>query len=109
MKLKLAEALLRRKELGEKVKSVQNFKQADLYEVKAKRVHVAENIDDLTLSVPKLNLSQVLSEFDFYSRQLRLIDGAIQQANWTVEIDVNDTVVQDWVAPKSESKELEVA
>jgi hypothetical protein len=98
MELKLAEALLRRKELSEKVKSVEAFKAADLYEVKVKRTKVTDDIDDIIASVPKLTFSQVVAERDFYARQLRLIDGAIQQANWTTAIEVNDTVTQDFKA-----------
>jgi len=96
MKIKLAEALLRRKELGEKVKSVSNFKSADVYEVKVKRQKVSDDIDDIVASVPKLTLSEVLAEFDFYSRALRLIDAAIQQANWTTEVEVDDKSMSDF-------------
>lgn len=95
-KIKLAEALLRRKELKEKVDIVKQIKDKDLYEVKARRQSVTENIDDVVAQVPKLNLGQVTSEYDFYARQLRLIDAAIQQANWTTEIEIGDTVMADY-------------
>ena len=93
MKIKLAEALLRRKELSEKVKGIENFKTADVYEVKVKRQKVSEDIDDIVASVPKLTLSQVTAELDHYARALRLVDAAIQQANWTTEIEVDSKVM----------------
>ncbi len=98
MKIKLAEALLRRKELAEKVKGIQNFKQADLYEVKVKRQKVSEDIDDIVASVPKLTLSQVTAELDHYARALRLVDAAIQQANWTTEIDVDSKAMETYAS-----------
>jgi 3-methyladenine DNA glycosylase AlkC len=95
-KIKLAEALLRRKELQGKVDMLKQIKDKDLFEVKAQRKQVTENIDDIVAAVPKLTASQVTAEFDFYARQLRLVDAAIQQANWTVEVEVGDTVMGDY-------------
>jgi len=100
MKVKLAEALLRRKELQGKVQTLSSIKTADLFEVKVQRRNISETIDDITAQVPKLTASQVTHEFDWHSRQLRLVDAAIQQANWTTELDVNDTVMADYVAPE---------
>lgn len=96
MKIKLAEALLRRKELQQKVDVLQQIKDKDLFEVKARRQAVADNIDDVVAQVPKLTASQVTREFDWHARQLRLVDAAIQQANWTTEIDVDNTVMSDY-------------
>ena len=95
-KIRLAEALLRRKELQGKVDVLKQIKDKDLFEVKAQRKQVTENIDDIVAAVPKLTASQVTAEFDFYARQLRLVDAAIQQANWTVEVEVQDTVMGDY-------------
>lgn len=95
-KIKLAEALLRRKELQGKVDMLKQIKDKDLFEVKAQRKQVTDNIDDIVAMVPKLTASQVTAEFDFYARQLRLVDTAIQQANWTVEVEVQDTVMGDY-------------
>ncbi len=95
-KIKLAEALLRRKELQGKVDILKQIKDKDLFEVKAQRKQVTENIDDIVAAVPKLTASQVTAEFDFYARQLRLVDAAIQQANWTVEVEIGDTVLGDY-------------
>lgn len=95
-KIKLAEALLRRKELNERVARIGSIQRADLYEVKARRVRVTDSLDDITAEVPVLDLNQVTREYDFYARQLRELDAAIQQANWTTEIEVNDNNLNDF-------------
>lgn len=100
MKVKLAEALLRRKELQGKVDVLSQIKDKDLFEVKARRQQVAEGIDDVVAQVPKLTASQVTQEYDWHARQLRLVDAAIQQANWTCEVEVHDDSMTDY-APKS--------
>ncbi len=94
--MKLAEALLRRKELQDKVNQIDFVKRQDLFETKVKRSRVTENIDDIVGTVPKLELNQVSKEYDHYAKQLRLIDAAIQQMNWTTDIVVNDSVWADY-------------
>ena len=98
MKIKLAEALLRRKELANKIPAMTAIKQADIYQVKTTRKAAHEGLDDVIAQVPKLTLSQVTAELDWHSRQLRLIDACIQQANWTVELEVDPTVMADYEA-----------
>jgi len=97
MHIKLAEALLRRKELQGKVDILQNIKDKDLFEVKARRQNISDSIDEVIAQVPKLTASQVTAEFDWNARQLRLVDAAIQQANWTTEVDVNESVLGDFI------------
>ena len=101
MKVKLAEALLRRKELQGKVDVLKNIKDKDLFEVKARRQTVVDGIDDVVAQVPKLTAGQVTQEYDWHARQLRLIDSAIQQANWTCEIEVHDDSMGDYVIKQS--------
>jgi hypothetical protein len=96
MKVKLAEALLRRKELQGKVDVLKSIKDRDLFEVKARRQAVADGIDDVVAQVPKLYAGQVTKEYDWHSRQLRLIDAVIQQANWTCEIEVHEDSMGDF-------------
>jgi len=79
--MKLAEALLRRKELQAKVDQLKAVKTADVFEMKMQRRQVSDTIDDITAQVPKLTASQVTEEYDFYAKRLRLIDAAIQQAS----------------------------
>ena len=98
MKVKLAEALLRRKELQGKVDMLKHIQDKNLFEVKAQRRQVTESLDDIIASVPKLTASQVTAEYDWHARQLRLVDAAIQQANWTCEIEVDQTVMSDYKA-----------
>lgn len=96
MKIKLAEALLRRKELQQKVDVLRQINEKALFEVRAQRKNVTENLDDIVAMVPKLTASQVTAEYDWHARQLRLVDAAIQQVNWTAEVDVGDSVMADY-------------
>jgi len=97
-KVKLAEALLRRKELNEKVDQLRVINVKDLFETQVRRQPVSESTDEVTAKVPKITLNEVAAGYDYYSKQLRLIDAAIQQANWVTEIDVKDTM-KDFVEP----------
>lgn len=97
MEIKLAEALLRRKELQEKVEILKKFKDTHIYyEIRGQRVKVTEGLEDVNANYPKLSASQVTQEYDFYARQLRLIDAKIQQTNWTAVLIVEDTVMSDF-------------
>jgi hypothetical protein len=101
MAVKLAEALLRRKELQGKVDQLKGIlaKGQQLFEVKVTRKAAHEGIDDVIAQVPKLSASQVTAEHDHYARRLRLIDAAIQQANWTTELPAIDpSVMEDYKA-----------
>jgi hypothetical protein len=51
-----------------------------------------------------LSSSEVTAAFDWHARQLRLVDAAIQQANWTTAINVEPTVMADYVAPQLSRK-----
>lgn len=97
MNLKLAEALLRRKELQAKVDQLRTIKDKDLFEVRGKRTRLTDDVDDVVMQVPLLSAKQVTHEYDWYARQLRLIDAAIQQANWTVEIEVDASVNMEYM------------
>ena len=94
--IKLAQALLRRKELQEKVDRIATVKDKDIFEVVSTRRPAHEGIDDVICKVPKLNLSEVTREYDFYAKRLRLVDAAIQQANWTTDIPVDSIVNEDY-------------
>ncbi len=92
--MKLADALLRRKELQKKVDRIDKIKESDCFEFKFERKQINDQLDDIKANVPILELNQVTQEYDYYANKLRLIDGAIQQLNWTTDIVVADTV---WV------------
>ena len=104
MKFKIAELLLRRKQLNMKVDVLQQIKDKDLFEVRAQRKQVTDNIDDIIAQVPKLTAAQVTAEYDFYSKQLRLTDAMIQQSNWTTEVDTETDVMADYAPPKEETE-----
>ena len=57
MKIKLAEALLRRKELNEKVDQLKQINKDGLFVVKAKRVKVTDDIDDVVASIPRITMA----------------------------------------------------
>lgn len=95
MDIKLAEALLLRKELQENLNVLRNFKDNQLYyEIRGQRVKVMEGLEDVNANYPKLNSSQVPAEFDFVAKQLRLVDALIQQANWTTVLEVDPMVME---------------
>ncbi len=94
--MKLADALLRRKELQQKVDQIRKIKETDVYDVKMQRRQITDSVDDIVAQVPKLELNQVTKEFDYYANKLRLIDAAIQQLNWTTDIKVDDKVWIDY-------------
>jgi|SRR5579859_2072941 hypothetical protein len=101
MKVKLAEALLRRKELQQKVDVLKNIKQSNLFEMKGQRTKVTDSVDDIVLQVPKLYVSQVTEEYDWHARQLRLVDAAIQQANWQTELELDPASMGDYVPTRA--------
>jgi hypothetical protein len=95
MEIKLAEALLRRKELAEKLNVLRHFKDNHaFYEVRGQRVKVTEGLEDINVNYPKLEASQVTAEFDYVAKQLRLVDALIQQANWTTVLSVDPMVME---------------
>lgn len=100
MEVKLAEALLRRKELQQKVDQLRQIREKDFFEIHARRQSVQDGIDDVVAKVPLLSASQVTHEYDWYARQLRLVDAAIQQTNWTAGVSIADSVMSDYTPPK---------
>lgn len=94
--MKLADALLRRKELQQKVDQVRSVKDKDVFEFVFERKQVNDNLDDIKARVPHLTLKQVTKEYDYYANKLRLVDAAIQQLNWTTDITVEPLVWKDY-------------
>ncbi len=92
--VKLAEALLRRKELNQKVEQLHSIKQLDLFETKVQRRNVTDSVDDIVASVAKLDASQVTEEYDYYASALRRVDAKIQQANWTTEVELDNDCLE---------------
>jgi len=99
MKVKLAEALLRRKELQQKVDQLRTLKAQDWFQTKTGRKPAHEGIDDIIAQVPVVSVSEITGAYDWHAKQLRLVDAMIQQANWTTELDVQDSVMADYAPP----------
>ena len=102
MEITLAEALLRRKELQEKVDQLRQINQKDLFEVRAKRTSVTDSVDDIVAQVPKITLEQVTASYDWHARRLRQIDALIQRTNWETVVKVDSTVMDDYAEPKTD-------
>ena len=91
--MKIAEALLLRKQLEAKVKQLEPLKmQGDqgLFELQTKRMSAGENVDEVKLQIPKITLGEVTKEYDHYATELRKLDASIQQANWAYDVDYKE-------------------
>ena len=99
MQIKLAEALLRRKELNGQVERLRSINVQGMFETKGKRTRVTDEVDDVILSVPKVSMQQGTHAFDWHARALREIDAAIQQANWACEVGVKEEYMGAYVDP----------
>lgn len=91
--MKIAQALLLRKQLEKKVTQLEPIKQLGndgLFETKVKRLNVTEQMDEVSIQVPKVTLSEVTFEYDKYASALRKIDASIQKANWEFDVDFSD-------------------
>lgn len=89
--MKIAEALVLRKHLEQKVEQLKPIKLAGdngAFELKTERVKVTEEVDEVKLQIPKVELTSITREYDMYSKALRELDTAIQKANWIAEVDV---------------------
>lgn len=91
--MKIAQALLLRKQLEQKVeqlKPIKDLGDKGLFETKVKRLNVTEQIDEVTVQVPRITLSEVTAEFDKYASALRKLDAAVQKANWQYDVDFTE-------------------
>lgn len=102
MQVSLASALLRRKELQQKVEVLKQIEAKALFEVKAKRMNVTDNLDDIIAQVPKLKPEEVTAAFDWHARRLREVDLAIQQANHATQIEIPSVVMEDFETKRAE-------
>lgn len=98
--MKIAEALLLRKQLQDKVKQLEPLKvngENGIFETQTKRVSVSENVDQLTLQMPRVTLADITATYDHYASELRKLDAAIQKANWQYDVNYKENSV-----PKAE-------
>jgi len=92
--MKIAEALLLRKQLESKVKQLEPLKiQGDqgVYAMTIERINIGENVDEARIQIPKVDLKDLTKEYDHYASELRKLDAAIQKANWQYDIDYTET------------------
>ena len=87
MKMKLAEALLLRKELQTKVDRLKQIDSESIYQTQTGRGKVEDGHQELIAKVAKVSFQQLTHCYDWHAKQLRLVDAVIQQANWTTEVD----------------------
>ena len=89
--MKIAEALVLRKHLEQKVEQLKPIKMAGeqgVFELKTERVKVSDEVDEVKFQIPKVDFHEITKEYDMYSKALRELDTAIQQANWTAEVAI---------------------
>jgi hypothetical protein len=89
--MKVAEALVLRKHLEAKVKQLEPIKvngDNGVFEFKTERVNVNDQVDEVKMQIPKVQLADITKQYDMYSKALRQLDTAIQQANWLNDVDV---------------------
>lgn len=87
--MKLAEALVLRKHLEAKVKQLEPLHfngEKGLFELKTERKKVSEEVDEVSLTIPKVTMEEVTKEYDKYSKALRQLDTSIQETNWKTEL-----------------------
>jgi len=91
--MKIAQALLLRKQLEKKVAQLEPIKQMGdqgIFETKVKRVNVSEQMDEVSIQTPRITLSEITKEYDKYASALRKLDASIQKANWEFDVDFTD-------------------
>jgi hypothetical protein len=92
--MKIAQALLLRKQLERKVAQLEPIKlqgEDGLLQTKVRRVNVTAEIDEVSIQVPKITLGDVTAEYDKYASALRKLDASIQKANWEFDVDFADS------------------
>lgn len=96
--MKLADALLLRKELQQKVDRLKQIDNKSIFETKTGRGPVTDGFNDMIAEVPKISFQQFTHCYDWHAKQLRKVDAIIQQANWTTDVG-NDDLMADYVDP----------
>ena len=93
--MKLAEALLLRKELQQKFDRLKAIDIKAAFETKTGRGAVTDGFNDMIAEVSKVSFQQFTHCYDWHAKHLRLVDAAIQQANWTAEVEVDGSEYVD--------------
>lgn len=102
--MKLAEALLLRKELQAKVDRLKAIDINTAFETKTGRGAVTDGFNEMIAEVSKISFQQFTHCYDWHAKHLRLVDAAIQQANWSVDIETVGDMGADYVDPYVKEK-----
>lgn len=102
--MKIAEGLLLRKQIVlkvEQLKALKGYGEKGLFEFRTERTRVNDNIDEVKFQIPKVSMTQVTEEFDYWCSELRKLDAAIQRANWETDLAYTQAPTPD---QKNEAK-----
>lgn len=97
VKKTLAAFLLRRKTLKERASRLEQYLAAVPQKPQINRIKVSDEVDDLTIVYPVLDMEEVRRTYNQTQMSLRAIDNLIQQANWQVDVDVPAWVRQGFL------------
>lgn len=89
---KLAELLLRRKELQDCLARLAPMEAKDVFDIRIERKSVSEGYEEVLAAVPQISINQVTAYHRWLAAQLRITDGLIQQANWTTEVEAVESL-----------------
>lgn len=105
----LNELLLRRKELAYAVVHRRRILEKEgLFMDNIKRMavpHEKISVDQVTGTMPRLKKSQAEEELNFYSQKLREVDEAVQQANYTKEVEGAASIFVDFSSDADKMEE----
>lgn len=91
--MKVAQGLLLRKQLENKIDQLEPIRQMGnngVLQTKVRRINVTDDTDQLEIDVPRVTLAEITAEYDKYATALRKLDASIQQANWQYDLDFTD-------------------
>lgn len=94
--MKIAEALLLRKQLEAKVQQLQPLKingDQGVYQDQIQRVKVSDEIDEARIKIARVDVKSITREYDHYASQLRKLDASIQKANWQHDVEFTEESV----------------
>jgi hypothetical protein len=107
--MKLAEAINLRLRYGSERAAIEPLLDiAHLFEDEHDRRSVNDELDEITASGPKVPLEKVQSRNNKLRENIRILDSAIQQANFTNKVNVKAFAMKDYVENYDERSEVEV-
>ncbi len=91
--MKIAQALLLRKQLEAKVSQLTPIKKMGddgIFETKVQRMNITDTTDEVTITTPRITFDEITDTYDKYATALRKLDASIQKANWEFDVDFSD-------------------